>query len=139
MPSDTGNTLIRSGRSFLSALLADHATLILSFFLIPNMALAHGIAGNRYFPGTLTFDDPAVADELVFGYAWLKHPVEDGSLAKDDMVPLTFVRLLTPDIAFGVDTTGIIRNRNGFPQQAVSTMSTSPSRRCCIKAIRTRH
>jgi hypothetical protein len=26
---------------------------------------AHGIAGNRYFPGTLTFDDPAVADELI--------------------------------------------------------------------------
>ena len=22
-------------------------------------ALAHGIAGNRFFPGTLTFDDPA--------------------------------------------------------------------------------
>jgi hypothetical protein len=28
---------------------------------------AHGIAGNRYFPGTLTFDDPAVADELILG------------------------------------------------------------------------
>jgi hypothetical protein len=25
-------------------------------------AEAHGIAGNRHFPGTLTFDDPAVAD-----------------------------------------------------------------------------
>jgi hypothetical protein len=26
---------------------------------------AHGIAGNRFFPGTLTFDDPAVADEAI--------------------------------------------------------------------------
>ena len=26
-------------------------------------AHAHGIAGNRYFVGTVTFDDPAVADE----------------------------------------------------------------------------
>jgi len=25
-------------------------------------AAAHGIAGNRFFVGTLTFDDPAVAD-----------------------------------------------------------------------------
>jgi hypothetical protein len=25
-------------------------------------AHAHGIAGNRFFPGTLAFDDPAVAD-----------------------------------------------------------------------------
>jgi hypothetical protein len=28
-------------------------------------ALAHDIAGNRFFPGTLTFDDPAVADEAI--------------------------------------------------------------------------
>ena|ERR1700757_170980 len=27
-------------------------------------ARAHGIAGNRLFPGTLSFDDPAVADEF---------------------------------------------------------------------------
>ena len=27
-------------------------------------ACAHGIAGNRYFAGTMTFDDPAVADRL---------------------------------------------------------------------------
>jgi hypothetical protein len=26
---------------------------------------AHGIAGNRFFVGTLTFDDPAVADKAV--------------------------------------------------------------------------
>jgi hypothetical protein len=90
----------------------------LSFLLIPNTSLAHGIAGNRYFPGTLTFDDPAVADELVFGYSFLKRPVEDGTLATDDTVPLTFVRLLTPDIAFGIDTAGIVRNRSGLPQQA---------------------
>jgi hypothetical protein len=25
---------------------------------------AHGIVGNRVFPGTLAFDDPAVMDEL---------------------------------------------------------------------------
>ena len=28
-------------------------------------ANAHGIAGNRFFPGTLSFDDPAVADEAI--------------------------------------------------------------------------
>lgn len=36
---------------------------------------ADGIAGNRYFPGTLTFDDPPVADELsILLYSRLKHP-----------------------------------------------------------------
>jgi hypothetical protein len=32
--------------------------------LLPAVASAHGVAGNRFFPATLTVDDPAVADEL---------------------------------------------------------------------------
>jgi hypothetical protein len=32
--------------------------------LLASGAFAHGIAGNRFFPATLTVDDPAVADEL---------------------------------------------------------------------------
>lgn len=28
-------------------------------------AEAHGVAGNRYFDGTLTFDDQAVADKAI--------------------------------------------------------------------------
>jgi hypothetical protein len=86
--------------------------------LFANSAHAHGIAGNRYFPGTLAFDDPAVADELVVGAAALKHPAEDGPLVNDYVAPLTFMRLLTPDLAFGVDTAGIVRQRSGFPQQS---------------------
>jgi hypothetical protein len=33
--------------------------------VICDAADAHGIVGNRVFPGTLAFDDPAVMDELV--------------------------------------------------------------------------
>jgi hypothetical protein len=42
------------------------ATLAMLFAagLAPAPALAHGIAGDRFFPATLTVDDPAVADEL---------------------------------------------------------------------------
>ena len=45
--------------------LAMLAVLILGTVLLlgsASSALAHGIAGNRYFPDTLTFDDPAVAE-----------------------------------------------------------------------------
>jgi len=31
---------------------------------MPGLAFAHGIAGQRFFPPTLTIDDPFVADEL---------------------------------------------------------------------------
>jgi hypothetical protein len=91
---------------------------ILIALAVCQSAHAHGIAGNRYFPGTLTFDDPAVADELVFSYSTLKHPAEDGGLVIDDTMPMTFVRLLTPDIAFGIDTSGVIRKRSSFSQEA---------------------
>ena len=38
--------------------------LVLSFVIPAAAAHAHGIAGDRIFPATLTIDDPAVSDEL---------------------------------------------------------------------------
>jgi|SRR5579859_3680093 len=37
-------------------------TIVASLLASAEVAHAHGIAGNRYFDGTMTFDDPAVAD-----------------------------------------------------------------------------
>lgn len=37
----------------------------LALVMSANSAAAHGIAGNRFFVGTLTMDDPAVADEAI--------------------------------------------------------------------------
>jgi hypothetical protein len=46
---------------------------------------AHGIAGNHYFPGTVTFDHPAVADELFLPlYARLEPPTHEGGDVTDD-------------------------------------------------------
>jgi hypothetical protein len=43
-----------------------HKGLLLFMALLwAESAEAHGIAGNRYFDGTMTFDDPAVADEAI--------------------------------------------------------------------------
>ena len=44
-------------------------------------AHAHGIAGNRFFPGTLAFDDPAVADEAILpNFSSFKRPGEGGNV-----------------------------------------------------------
>src|SRR5258708_7573962 len=73
-------------------------------FSAPYAAQAHGIVGNRVFPGTLTFDDPAVMDELVFpAVSSLKHPGE-GADVTDKGIGLFFSRLLTPSVAFEVET-----------------------------------
>jgi hypothetical protein len=73
-------------------------------------ALAHGIAGNRFFPGTLTFDDPAVADEaIVPNFSASKHPGEGGDVV-DNRFDWSFFRLLTPTLGVGIDSGWIHRN-----------------------------
>ena len=73
-------------------------------------AHAHGIAGNRFFPGTLSFDDPAVADEaIVPNFASLKRPVGGGNVA-DNRFDWAFFRLLTPTLGVGIDGATIRRN-----------------------------
>jgi hypothetical protein len=82
-------------------------------------AYAHGIAGNRFFPGTLTFDDPAVADEAILpNFSSLDHPAGGGDV-NDNRINWSFTRLLTPTIGIVIDNSWIARNwgvtkRSGF-------------------------
>lgn len=69
-----------------------------------NAARAHGIAGNRYFDGTMTFDDPAVADEVIVpNFAHLAYPTQ-GSTVVDNRINWAFARLLTPTLAVTLDS-----------------------------------
>jgi len=66
-------------------------------------AHAHGIAGNRYFDGTLTFDDPAVADEAIVPlYSRPQYPTQDSNVV-ENRLNWSFARLLTPTLAFTAD------------------------------------
>jgi len=42
----------------------------------PILVWAHGFAGKRFFPTTLTIDDPFVSDELSFQFDYIKEPGE---------------------------------------------------------------
>ena len=73
-------------------------------------AHAHGIAGNRFFPGTLSFDDPAVADEaIVPNFLTFKGPTDGGNVV-DKRFEWAFLRLLTPTIGVGMDGAWVHRN-----------------------------
>lgn len=68
-------------------------------------AQAHGIAGNRLFAGTLTFDDPAVADEFngpIFSRR--VDPLDSGSGILDRSVDFGISRLLESDLAASIET-----------------------------------
>jgi hypothetical protein len=83
--------------------LARTAMLVAALLLAAHSARAHGIAGNRYFEGTLTFDDPAVADEAILPlYQNLASPAQ-GSNVDENRINWAFARLLTPTLAFVAD------------------------------------
>jgi hypothetical protein len=90
------------------------ALIILAAMLgFAHSAYAHGIAGNRFFPGTLAFDDPAVADESVLPLLTSsKHPGEGGDVV-DTRLSWSFFRLLTPKLGVGIDSGWIHRNWGG--------------------------
>jgi hypothetical protein len=95
--------------------------LLLTFAMLgaAHSAQAHGIAGNRFFPGTLTFDDPAVADEaIVPNFSSAKHPGDGGDVT-DSRFDWAFFRLLTPNLGVVIDNAWVHRNwgiasRSGF-------------------------
>jgi hypothetical protein len=117
--------LIRKFRSAgLSALprAADSASALViaaAVLVASHTTYAHGIAGNRLFPGTLSFDDPAVADEATLpNFSNLGHPADGGSVT-DNRINWSFSRLLTPTVALVVDNSWIHRDwvasqRSGF-------------------------
>lgn len=73
-------------------------------------ARAHGIAGNRFFAGTLTFDDPAVADEaIVPSFSYLDYPTQ-GSHVSENRINAAFDRLLTPTLALTFDSGWLYQN-----------------------------
>ena len=89
--------------------------------VVAQPVLAHGIVGNRLFPGTLAFDDPAVNDELIFpALSSLKHPGDGGDVT-DTRVGSSFTRLLTSTVAIGIERGWVHRNwpsaqRSGFDE-----------------------
>ena len=84
--------------------------LTLAVLALSQPAHSHGIAGNRYFDGTLTFDDPAVADEAILPYyTYLQQPTQ-GSNATENHINWSFVRLLTPTLAVTYDSGWIHQN-----------------------------
>ena len=73
-------------------------------------ACAHGIAGNRYFAGTMTFDDPAVADEAILPYWTNSQYPTQGSNAAENRINGAFARLLTPTLALTMDSGWVRQN-----------------------------
>ncbi len=84
-----------------------------------HLAHAHGFAGPRFFPATLTTDDPFVADEMSLPTLQTFHTPDDGGTREFD-ASFDIARRLTPylDIELGIDEVNLFpnqgRNKTGF-------------------------
>ena len=63
-------------------------------------ALAHGFAGERFFPATILTDDPFVADEISLPQATVNPPAPDGSRATG--IELDLSKRITPNVGFTI-------------------------------------
>jgi hypothetical protein len=97
-----------------SLLVITRHSFVVAILALPFAAHAHGIAGNRYFPGTLTFDDPAVADEAIFPLLSRERRPGASGEEVDTSAAISFVRLLTPTLALGMDKGWKRLNSNGI-------------------------
>ena len=78
--------------------------LLAGAILAPHTTSAHGFAGARFFPATLTTDDPFVADELSLPTLQTFHTPDSGGTREFD-VSVDLAKTITPylDIEIGQD------------------------------------
>lgn len=72
--------------------------------LIPIHAWGHGFAGRRFFPATLTFDDPFVLDEFGFTGNRLTTPADGGGNVTTSSLSVDFAKRITKPLMFAVGT-----------------------------------
>ncbi len=89
-----------------SSILSTAAT---ACFLIPSLAHAHAVAGDRVFPSTLSVDDPGVGDEANFQYGHQRVPGDNGDQSINSF-DAEYDKLITPRLAVSVGETYVMQN-----------------------------
>ena len=73
----------------------------------PAVALAHGIAGKRFFPATATIDDPFVADELSLPTMTQRKlgATQDSPAILQRSVSMDYTKRITSNFGVGIGVT----------------------------------
>src|SRR6195952_2071975 len=100
----------RGGTSLLNVAIISAATS--SLLLIPSLASAHAIAGDRVFPSTMAVDDPGVGDEANLQFGHQRVPGDNGDQSINTF-DIEYDKLITPRLAVSVDGTYNLQNNPG--------------------------
>ena len=82
----------------------------IALLITPNLLRAHGFEGDRFFPPTVSTDDPFATDEFSIGVSTLNNPAaSDGSSPKTREIDVSseFDKEIFPKFALGVSGTYI--------------------------------
>lgn len=93
-------------------------TSLTAMVFVPVNCDAHGFAGQRFFPATLTIDDPFVADEgdILFGQS--RTPNDAGGKVTTNSATVEFAKRVTSDFGLSVATEyDNLQYSNGDPSQ----------------------
>ncbi|SIT51275.1 conserved exported hypothetical protein [Paraburkholderia piptadeniae] len=93
-------TPARGSMPLLAALIVPAAAVFP--LLLPSIAAAHSVAGNRVFPSTIAVDDPGVGDEVNFEFGHTKSQTDDGDDLNTNTTSLEWDKLITPNFAVSV-------------------------------------
>ena len=90
--------------------------------IAPQTLHAHGFAGQRFFPATLTTDDPFVADELSLPTLQTFHTLDSGGTREFD-VSIDLAKTITPylDVEIGQDEVNLFP-RAGHTKTGLSNL-----------------
>jgi hypothetical protein len=89
----------RCGHSLPAASLASAIAAVM--LLMPAVAGAHSVAGDRIFPSTMAVDDPGVGDEANLQFGHIRVPGDDGDQSINTF-EFEYDKLITPRLAVSV-------------------------------------
>jgi len=94
-------------RAFARRFAVPAAVVVSIQLLAAGSVSAHGVVGKRFFPATLSIDDPFVADELSLPtYSYQKSPGSgDEPAIGQSAFAFDYTKRITPDLGFGVGGT----------------------------------
>jgi len=97
-------------------------TCVAALFVTPASVSAHGFAGSRFFPATLTTDDPFVNDELSLPtVSTIVTPDEGGT--RDTEIAVDIAKRITPNLAVEVGAGFInLKPRNDSSQSGFGNL-----------------
>ncbi|WP_060857462.1 hypothetical protein [Caballeronia sordidicola] len=85
------------------------SSLTAACFMIPSLARAHAVAGDRVFPSTMSVDDPGVGDEANVQYGHQRVPGDNGDQSINTF-DVEYDKLITPRLAVSVGETYVMQN-----------------------------